>query len=235
MHYTPQQNDWLVQPFPHPASVKERDDQLILDNGLIQRTFVISPNFATVDYTNQITDSNLLRGIKSEAILTIDGHQFDVGGLKGQPDYAYLDSDWVADLTSDENAFQFHEYRVGETEIRYPWVHRRSTTSSVYPPEGVTLTVAFSPPPSIDSLQVYVHYELYQGIPVLCKWITIRNEGQKPIQLDALSCEILAVNEQEKHRLHVESDYAFSGMETTQWGPDVDYKTKSIITIRCHC
>ena len=44
--------------------------------------------------------------------------------------------------------------------------------------------------------------------------------------LDALSCEILAVNEQEKHRLHVESDYAFSRMETTEWGPDADYKTQ---------
>ena len=74
-------------------------------------------------------------------------------------------------------------------------------------------------PPSLNSVQVYVHYELYRGIPVLSKWVTIHNESQRPIQLDALSCEILAVNEQEKHRLHVESDYAFSGMETTEWGP----------------
>ena len=226
MQYTSQQNDWLVQPFCRPASVTETDNRLILDNGLIQRTFVTSPNFATVNYTNQITGSSFLRGIKPEAVLTIDGHQFEVGGLKGQPDYAYLDSDWIVDLTSDRNAFQVREYRVDETEIRYPWVRRRSTTSSVYPPEGVTLTIAFSPPPSVDSLQVCVHYELYQGIPVLSKWITIRNEGQKPIQLDALSCEILAVNEQEKHRLHVESNYAFSGVETTQWGPDADYKTQ---------
>ena len=226
MQHTSQQNDWLVQPFCQPASVAETDNRLILGNGLIQRTFVTSPNFATVNYTNQITGSSFLRGIKPEAVLTIDGHQFEVGGLKGQPDYAYLDSDWIADLTSERNAFQFREYRVDETEIPYPWVRRRSTTSSVYPPEGVTLTIAFSPPPSVDSLQVCVHYELYQGIPVLSKWITIRNEGQKPIQLDALSCEILAVNEQEKHRLHVESNYAFSGVETTQWGPDADYKTQ---------
>ena len=226
MQYTSQQNDWLVQPFCQPASVTETDNRLILGNGLIERTFVTSPNFATVDYTNQITDSSLLRGIKPEAILTINGHPFEVGGLKGQPDYAYLDSEWIPDLTSDRNAFQFREYRAGETVIHYPWVHRRSGTSSVYPPEGVTLTVEFVSPPSVDALRVCVHYELYRGIPGLSKWVTIRNEGQKPIQLDALSCEILAVNEQEKHRLHVESDYAFSGVETTQWGPDVDYKTQ---------
>ena len=226
MQYTLQQNDWLVHPFCQPASAKEIDNRLVLDNGFIQRTFVTLPNFATVDYTNQITGSSLLRGIKPEAVLTIDGHQFEVGGLKGQPDYAYLDLEWIADLTGDPNAFQFREYRIGKPEIHYPWVQRRSTAPSVYPPEGVALTVAFSPPPSVDSLQVCVHYELYQGIPVLSKWITIRNEGQQPIQLDALSCEILAVNEQERHLLHVESDYAFSGMKTTHWGPDADYKTQ---------
>ena len=226
MQYTSQQNDWLVQPFRQPALVQEKDSQLILDNGLIRRTFATTPNFATVDYTNQITGNTLLRAIKPEAVLAINGNEYEVGGLKGQPDYAYLDSDWIADLTSDENAFQFREYRVGKPEIRYPWVHRRSTTSSVHPPEGVKLTVVFSPPPSANPLQVCVHYELYQGIPALSKWITIHNESQEPIQLDALNCEILAVNEQEKHRLHVESDYAFSGMETTHWGPDADYKTQ---------
>ena len=226
MQYTSQQKDWLVQPFRQPALVEEKDSQLILDNGLIRRTFATTPNFATVDYTNQITSNTLLRAIKPEAVLAINGNEYEVGGLKGQPDYAYLDSDWIADLTSDENAFQFREYRVGKPEIRYPWVHRRSTTSSVHPPEGVKLTVVFSPPPSANSLQVCLHYELYQGIPALSKWLTIHNESQEPIQLDALNCEILAGNEQEKHRLHVESDYAFSGMETTHWGPDADYKTQ---------
>ena len=226
MQYTSQQNDWLVQPFRQLALVEEKDSQLILDNGLIRRTFATAPNFATVDYTNQITGNTLLRAIKPEAVLAINGNEYEVGGLKGQPDYAYLDSDWIADLTSDENAFRFRKYRVGKPEIRYPWVHRRSKASSVHPPGGVKLTVVFSPPPSAKSLQVYVHYELYQGIPALSKWITVHNESQEPIQLDALNCEILAINEQEKHRLYVESNYAFSGMETTHWGPDADYKTQ---------
>ena len=226
MQLTSQQNDWLVQPYTQPASVEETDNHLILTNGLIQRRFVTAPNFATVDYTNQITETSLLRGIKPEAILTIDRHEYEVGGLKGQPDYAYLDEDWIADLTTDKNAFQFQEYQVGKPKCPYPWVKRRSATPSVYPPEGVTLTVSFSSPPAIDSLQVNVHYELYQGIPVLSKWITIHNAGQKPIQLDALSCELLAVNEQEQHRLQVESDYAFSRMQTTEWGPDEEYLTQ---------
>ena len=226
MEYTSQQNDGLVHPFRHPVSVEERDNRLVLENGLIRRTFVISPNFATVDYTNQITGSRVLRGVKPEAVVTIDGREYEVGGLKGQPDYAYLDLDWLTEMTSDQDAFQFREYRVGEPETRYPWVRRRSATSSGHPPEGVKLTVVFSPPPSLGSVRVCVHYELYRGVPVLSKWVTLHNESQKSVQLDALSCEILAVSEQERYRFHVESDYAFSGMETTEWGPDSDYKTQ---------
>ena len=226
MRYTSQQNDWLVRPFEQPASVDESGNQLTLSNGLIQRTFVTSPDFATVDYANQTTDTSILRGVKPEAIITINGQQFEVGGLKGQPDYAYLNPNWIADLIRDDDAFQFREYCVGKIEAHYPWIRKRYAASTVYPPEGLTLTVEFAPPPCIDNLRVSVHYELYQGIPALSKWISIRNESQKPIQIDALTCEIIAVNEQEKHRLHVESDYAFCGMETTQWGPDADYKTQ---------
>lgn len=222
MQQTPQQNDWLVQPFPQPASVAETDQQLILENGLIRRVFRTAPNFATVEYTNQITGASLLRGIKPEAILTIDGHAFAVGGLNGQPDYAYLDPAWIPDLTRAEDAFRFQEYRIGEPEAPYPWVQRRATAATKYPPEGVRLTAVFT----LNSLEVCVHYEIYQGIPVLSKWVTLHNTAQRPIRLDALSTEILAVNEQERYRLHVESDYAFSGMETTEWGPDPDYKTQ---------
>ena len=227
MHYTSQQNDWLVQPFNQPATVEETGNQLILSNGLIQRRFVTTPNFATIDYTNLITGNSLLRGIKPEALLTINGQEYEVGGLKGQPDYAYLDDKWIPDLTSDPNAFQYQEYLLGIPEMRYPWVDRRTTASSPYPPEGIILRIVLTSPPSLDPLQVCVHYELYNGIPVLSKWITIHNESQKTIEIDALSSETLAVNEQEKHRLHVESDYAFSKMETTQWGPDAEYLTQT--------
>ena len=226
MKHTPQQNDWLVHPFRQPALVEEADNQLILSNGLILRAFVTAPNFATVNYTNQNSDTSLLRGVKPEAVIVLNGEEFEVGGLKGQPDYAYLDPDWIADFTSAPNAFRFCEYWVGEIESRYPWNRKRSAASSVYPPEGVSLTVAFAPPSSVDCLCVCVHYELYQGIPVLSKWVSVRNEGRQPIEVDGLTCELLAVNEQAQHRLQVESDYAFSGMETTAWGPDADYKTQ---------
>ena len=67
----------MVHPFNQPALVKENQGRLILSNGLIARSFVTAPNFATVDYINLVTGSTLLRGIKPEALITIDGQQVD--------------------------------------------------------------------------------------------------------------------------------------------------------------
>ena len=221
-----QQNDWLVQPFNQPALVQEDQDRLILSNGLIARVFVTAPNFATIDYANLVTRSTLMRGIKPEAVITIDGQQLEVAGLTGQPDYAYLNPDWLVDLKSNPKAFQFARYRVSQIEASYPWLRKRYVSSTEYPPKGIRLSVDFTAPSSFEGVEISVHYDLYQGIPVLSKQISIHNWSERTLFIDALVCELIAVNEQEQHRLYVESDYAFSQMETTRWSPDEDYKTQ---------
>ena len=221
-----QQSDWLVHPFNQPALVKENQGRLILSNGLIARSFVTAPNFATVDYINLVTGSTLLRGIKPEALITIDGQQVEVAGLIGQPDYAYLDLDWLVDLKSNPEAFQFVRYSVSQIEALYPWLAKRYAPPAEYPPKGIRLSVDYVAPSAFEGLEISIHYDIYQGIPVLSKQISLKNWSERALFIEGLVCELIAVNEQEKHRLHVESDYAFSQMETTQWIPDEDYKTQ---------
>ena len=221
-----QQSDWLVQPFNQPASIKEDQGRLVLSNGLIARSFVTAPNFATVDYINLVTGSTLLRGIKPEALITIDGQQVEIAGLIGQPDYAYLDFDWLVDLKSNPEAFQFVRYSVSQIEALYPWLAKRSAPPVEYPPKGIRLSVDYVAPSAFEGMEISIHYDLYQGIPVLSKQISINNWSERALCIEGLVCELIAVNEQEKHRLHVESDYAFSQMETTRWIPDEDYKTQ---------
>ena len=221
-----QQSDWLVQSFNQPASIKEDQGRLVLSNGLIARSFVTAPNFATVDYINLVTGSTLLRGIKPEALITIDGQQVEIAGLIGQPDYAYLDLDWLVDLKSNPEAFQFVRYSVSQIEALYPWLVKRYAPPAEYPPKGVRLSVDYVAPSAFEGLEISIHYDLYQGIPVLSKQISINNWSERTLFIEGLICELIAVNEQEKHRLHVESDYAFSQMETTRWIPDEDYKTQ---------
>src|SRR5687767_10969188 len=78
--------DWLVSPVMKPAQVYKSADgkDIILYNGLVKRTFRLFPNVACVDYKNMITGQQLLRALKPEAIVTINGKEYNVGGLYGQ-------------------------------------------------------------------------------------------------------------------------------------------------------
>ena len=47
-----------------------------------------------------MTGQALLRGVKPEATVTINGIRYEVGGLVGQPDYAYLLPEWLDQMRS---------------------------------------------------------------------------------------------------------------------------------------
>lgn len=224
--------DWLVIRIEDPVEVEHKleKNEVVLDNTLVRRVFRTSPNFATVDYENEMTGATVIRGVKPEAIVTIDGQRFEVGGLKGQPDYAYLDPAWLGNLRSNPEAFQFTDFEVGKPKARYPWKPKRGVKDVPWPPRGAMLTANFRPPKKAsqdyDGVVISVHYEMYEGIPVLAKWITVRNNGEREIVVEGVESEILAVTEQEKHRLSMESDYAFHTMNTTHWGPDKEYTSQ---------
>ena len=65
--------DWLIDGSSFEAAVRPgRDsDELVLENGLIRRTFRLAPNGATVGLDNLVTGEALLRGVKPEALITI--------------------------------------------------------------------------------------------------------------------------------------------------------------------
>jgi len=247
--------DWLVTPVRKAVTVEKSNDgrEIIMDNGLIRRTFRLQPNAATVALDNLMTGESMLRGVKPEASLTIDGMSFDIGGLRGQPNYAYLLDEWKDALTFDPNAWQFIDYQIDQTRARFAWKRVRHCTDLPWPPRGVSLTMAYGLSdqakktlgPSrayLDSVAVQIHYEMYEGIPLMCKWLTIHNGSDRLIRLNRFTSEILAMVEYESEvdryerwrvpNLHVESDYAFAGMSasvanhTTHWVRDPEYLTQ---------
>src|SRR3989337_544868 len=80
-------NDWLIDPAPYKAKVfqDQATGDLVLDNGLARRVFRLTPNAATVDLVNLSADEHILRAIAPEARVTVNGAEFEIGGLKGQP------------------------------------------------------------------------------------------------------------------------------------------------------
>lgn len=95
----------------------------------------------------------------------------------------------------------------------------------------------------LKNIEVNVHYELYDGMPVFSKWITVKNNSGKNIQLNTFKSEIVAVTEGESivdskskwvlPNITVESDYNFGGMSdesifqtSLAWNVDPLYETQ---------
>ena len=197
----PLTRDWLVEDIHKPVQAELSQDgkELTLTNGLISRTFLIEPGLATIGYKNLSDGSEFVRGVKPEAVIGIDGRSFDVGGLLGQPDYAFLDPSWLTEMTPNPDAFQCTGWSEGEPEARFAWKRKRYSADMPWPPPGKTVTFEFEPPESLrqtcEGLTLAVHYEMTQGLPLLTKWITVHNGSDRDITIDSLTTEVLAVVE----------------------------------------
>ncbi len=236
--------DWLLTRGLYSAQIELKNKkELVMTNGLIERSFRLYPNAATVGFANLKTGESILRGIKPEAVLKINGQTLNVGGLIGQVEYAYLLPEWLDSLKAEDHAFQFVEYKIGKTTARFPWKRKRYASDLPWPPPGVSLVLDFhSNLDELKGVDVSVRYEMYDDIPLLSKWITIRNKRRESVQLDSFTSEVLAVVEAEvdvednrqwsRPNMHVESDYSMRGMsakaanKTTHWVPDPQYLTQ---------
>ena len=68
-----------------------------------------------------------------------------------------------------------------------------------WPAPGVRLSLHFAAPADsgLGGLEAVVHYELYDGIPLLCKWLEMHNHTGRSIRLNTFVSEILAAVEGE--------------------------------------
>ena len=257
----PGPTDWLIDPTPYKAraTVGAGGRELELNNGLIRRILRIQPNAATVALDHLVTGESLIRGVKPEAVVELDGRRYDIGGLRGQPNYAFLRPEWIDSLRADPGAFQFIGYEFGKPVERLSWKRVRHHAPGVaWPPNGVTLRLDFAAPASTSGaatpdLRVSVHYELYDGIPAYSKWITVSNRTDRTVRVDRVSSEVLAVVERASEvdelsegrtppNLHVETDMSFGGMMASganrrsfRWLPDPEFHTQVNYEKRTPC
>jgi len=237
-------SDWLVSGITAHAMVCRgaHRNEIEISNGLIRRAWRLAPDGASVAFDNLDTGAALLRGVKPEAAITLDGHPYNVGGLNGQPDYAYLRPEWLDRMTADPAAFHFAGFKTGKTVARLEWKRVRRSDDLPWPPPGASLILRFEHP-DLKGIAVLVHYEMYDGIPLLAKWLEIRNGGQRPITVNTFTSEILAAVEYESQvetagasenpYIQVETDYSFlathagSGSnKVANWVPDTQYTTQ---------
>jgi hypothetical protein len=239
------QTDWLIQPIQQKANINIQDNYIELNNGLAKRIFFIGPNLACIDYTNLSNGQQLLRSIEPEARVVIDGQMYNIGGLIGQTEKAYLIKGSEKKLLSDNNAFQFKGYHIDTIAHYIQW---KSTTwnSNKNQAKGKSIRFDFIAPNNhLSNLTISVHYNLYDGIPLITKWIEIKNNGEQKVKINRVVNEVLGLVEEEsavvgkpevmkkQHGIYVETNYAFNNAmrydisdQTTHWKIDSSYTSQ---------
>ncbi|MBI5864648.1 MAG: hypothetical protein HZB38_09090 [Planctomycetes bacterium] len=254
----PMTGDWLVAPPARTAGVFRADARtLVLDNGLVRRSFRLAPNLACFALEQLTTGESLLRAVRPECELTIDGMKIAVGGLVGQPIQNFLRPEWLDAMAADPQSFVFEDFESGPIEPRFAWRPRTAWLSrpAVWPPPGVHLVLRFRAPAAAataEGLRVAVHYELYDGLPLMCKWFALENAGSREVRLDGFASEVLAFVEAESEveqdvrpelpNVHVETDCTLVAMtgesgqrKSARWLPDPTYTTQVNYRLETPC
>ena len=254
--------DWLItKPTVKSTVYKTEDNRIVLSNGLISRTFTLSPNGATVGLDLLTNNTSFLRAVKPEASIVIDRDTIIVGGLTWQPVMNYFKDEWIPILASIEFSMKLVQVEISPIRPRFEWKKRMEWMPKdlPWPPEGIEMTMVYrfqstqkkelirkygrDKVKKLNDIEVSVHYEMYDGIPLLSKWIDVENEGNDEIVIDHFQSEILAYIEREssvgdlkywmKPNISVETDYAFGGGMTQEssegksyvWKADPEYRT----------
>ncbi len=246
--------DWLLHPVTAKATVVEKGKELTLDNGLVRRVFRLQPNMACIDYSNLTSNQQLLRAIHPEARLVLAGIGYDVGGLHGQKENAYLLPSWVDSLHSDPHDFVFDRYTVTDLQPFLDW--EKKTWALPWPKaSGKEVSFAYTnAAPALKGLLVFVHYALYDGIPLIVKWVSIENKGEHSVRIDRVVNEVLGLVEEESavvgstaeikkpHGIYVETNYAFNNAmrydisdQTTHWEADSTYTSQVNYDLQTPC
>lgn len=143
-------SDWLVKPTARTSGVyrTERPGELVLDNGLVRRSFLIEPNLACVELRQLRSGESLLRSIRPECRVCINEQNYDVGGLVGQPLGNFLRPEWYPQLKNDPASFQLSDFSVHPIEPRFAWKQRPKWMANdvVWPPKGIEVQFKFAAP-----------------------------------------------------------------------------------------
>jgi len=223
LHWNKEQSrteiDWLTEKAKAKTNLYKTDDgMLVFSNGLVSRTFSLTPNGATIGLDLLNNNESFLRSVRPEAEIEINGIRFVVGGLTGQPIHNYLLPEWLQEMKADPLAFKLVDYKIGEIKARFPWKRRVEwmPRNLPWPLPGKELvfryrlddsairllTEKFKPQDKarfeyLKAITAEVHYELYDGMPLFSKWIKVINETSGEIKINTFKSEILAVTEPE--------------------------------------
>jgi hypothetical protein len=204
--------DWLISDIQIPVTLTPSTDPatgvdtLIFSNGLTSRTFALNPDFGTIDFYSHYRNVSVLRSVGPEILVTLDGIDYNIGGLvevdSEQTDNTmYLNRSDVV-YAANASAWHYTFYETSLPQAPYQWTPgtRHSPTDINWPPIGLQLAVHFVAPDTApyyhQKVDIVVHYEMYVGIPMIAKWVSMTiPPSMASVSIDAVAVEFLGVNQ----------------------------------------
>ena len=246
--------DWLINAEAYKANIGagKDDKSLIISNGLVARVFRVFPNLATIDIVNQMTSESMLRAVSSEGEVIIDGTRWNLGGLAGQPERGYLNLDWLEKMEPLPNSFIVEDFEIADTVRTLVWSRKRWALNKENP-TGKTLVFTLRGVGNVRDIKVKLYYEIYDHLPVICKYMRVFNQGVRPMKLSSFKLEYLHFTEPESPvggdpatfllpNIHIESDYHVGGNFTEKetdcvehWVTDKKYTSQTNYKLETPC
>lgn len=246
--------DWLLTPEKSKAGIYASPDgrSIIVANAMVARTFRIVQNLATTDFVNRMTGESLLRAVSGEGSLQINGKEYAIGGLAGQPERAYIKEAWIEEMTAVPGSFRVEDFEVGPIEAHIKWARNRWALNKEAA-SGREVVFTLRGEGEMKAVTVRLHVSVYDHVPVICKHFEVVNGTGDSINIDRFKLERLALAEPESPgggdpakfllpNIHVESDYACAGSFTEKetditerWLTDPDYTSQRNYLLQTPC
>jgi hypothetical protein len=242
------ETDWLIDPTPYQALVTTHVNGLVLENGLARRVIRLEPNAATVELQNLTTGEHVLRAIAPEARLTLDGTEYAVGGLNGQPIANYIKAEWLDKLTADPRAYRFSGWSQGPIEAPFDWRKRREWMAKdlPWPPKGKHVVLRFASPAGVVQVlagRILLEEDFGSQTSVKPEWKVMKakgfdrasfvNEGKAGEIMAYAASAVCAEHAWPKGAQSVEVMLSSGTDQSAAWGPGLALVTENGV-IRFH-
>lgn len=194
---------------------------------------------------------SLLRAVSSEGSIQIDGKNWTIGGLAGQPERGYLKNEWIDEMTTIPESFLVEDFEISNTIPNLEWKNTRWALNTQLP-TGKMITFTLRGQNEMQDIIVKLHYKIFDHIPTISKSFNVINKSSLPINIDRFKLEYLAFSEPESpggdpHQfrlpnIHIESDYACAGAFTEKetditesWVADPEYTSQTNYMLETPC
>eukprot|EP00966_Prymnesium_polylepis_P049968 1156759-Prymnesium_polylepis.1 len=171
------------------ASARYGDGAIELTNGLISRVFATRPSFALLALERtgagrgeagaSASFDRFSRGVGAEGLVLADGINYSLGGLKAPGGVLYLNRTALREAEVLAHSFTYLRHRQTSPRLSFEWTpgRRHSDHLASWPPRGTALQVDLCAPTDSElpaGLMTSIHYELYDGLPVVFKRVELR-------------------------------------------------------------